>query len=140
MTKRAIFEGLVFDEYDNPVKVGYVGQESFYIVDDAGFMRHIPSQEIDQQVWAYMQSQIEGNEAYLSEQAAKMLGQEDLFTVAMIQSQLKNTEKQYETLVESGIPEESRAYLGMMGFRVTINLHGDVLDINQPGILQEGDE
>jgi hypothetical protein len=34
----------------------------------------------------------------------------------------------------TGIPEEVRAYLGMMGFRIRINLHGEVLEIDQPGI------
>jgi len=66
-----------------------------------------------------------------------MLGQDDIFTVAMIQNQLKNKEKQLETLMETGIPEDSRAYLGMMGFRVTINVHGDVIDIKQPGVIDE---
>ena len=68
------------------------------------------------------------------------LGQEDIFTVAMIQNQLKNTDKQFDALLESGIPEDSRVYLGMMGFRVVIDIHGEVLEINQPGIADEGGE
>jgi len=87
-----------------------------------------------------MTAHIEGNEDMLSEQAAKMLGQDDIFTVAMIQNQLKNKEKQLETLMETDIPEDSRAYLGMMGFRVTINVHGDVIGIKQPGVIDESGE
>ncbi|MCJ7696167.1 MAG: hypothetical protein MUO40_12200 [Anaerolineaceae bacterium] len=137
MSSRAVFEGLVFDEDGSRVNVAYIGADAFYVVDDQGFLRHIASQEVDKQVWEHMQQQIEGNEDLLSEQAAKMLGQEDIFTVAMIQNQLKDKEKQYQTLVESGIPEESRSYLGMMGFRVTINLHGEIIKIDQPGIMEE---
>lgn len=137
MSSRAVFEGLVFDEDGSRVNVAYVGADAFYVVDDQGFLRHIASQDVDKQVWEHMQQQIEGNEGLLSEQAAKMMGQEDIFTVAMIQNQLKDKEKQYKTLVESGIPEESRSYLGMMGFRVTINLHGEVVKIDQPGLAEE---
>jgi len=137
LSSRAVFEGLVFDEDGGRVNVTYIGADAFYVVDDQGFLRHIASQEVDKQVWEHMQHQIEGNEGLLSEQAAKMMGQEDIFTVAMIQNQLKDKEKQYQTLVESGIPEESRSYLGMMGFKVTINLHGEVIKIDQPGIAEE---
>lgn len=140
MLNRAVFEGLVFDENDNPVSVVHVGQEAFYVVDDVGFLRHIPSQEVDKQIWERMTAQIEGHEDLLSEQAAKMLGQEDIFTVAMIQNQLKNTDKQFEALMETGIPEDSRAYLGMIGFRITIDIHGKVVDFNQPGLIDNSDE
>jgi len=137
LVNRAVFEGLIFDENDNPVSVARVGQEVFYVVDDSGFLRHIPSEQVDRQVWERLTEQIEGHEDLLSEQTAKMLGQEDIFTVAMIQSQLKNTDKQFEALLETGIPEDSRAYLGMMGFRVTINIHGEIVDFNQPGSIDE---
>jgi len=137
LVRKAIFEGLVFDEFDNPVTTAMIGQEVFYVVDDSGFQRHVSSQDVDRQVWDQMTAHIEGNEDMLSEQAAKMLGQDDIFTVAMIQNQLKNKEKQLETLMDTGIPEDSRAYLGMMGFRVTINVHGDVIDIKQPGVIDE---
>ena len=50
MAQKPLFEGLVFDEFDKPVEVTYIGDESFYVVDDAGFLRHIPSEEVDRQV------------------------------------------------------------------------------------------
>jgi hypothetical protein len=39
-----------------------------------------------------------------------------------------------------GIPEESRAYMGMLGFRVVINLHGDLVRLEQPAATTDGDE
>lgn len=140
MPKQALFAGLVFDEYDNPVEVNYVGSDPFYVVDDAGFHRHIPSEHVDRQVLESMRESIEGHEEILSEQTAKMLGQEDIFTRAMIESQLKNIDKQFDALFEAGIPEEGRAYMGMMGFRITIDIHGDVINIDQPGIISPDDE
>lgn len=140
MAQKPLFEGLVFDEFDKPVDVAYVGDEPFYVVDDAGFLRHIPSEEVDRQVLESMRELIDGHEDLLSEQTAKMLGQEDIFTRAMIESQLKNIDQQFDTLFRSGIPEEGRAYMGMMGFRITIDVHGEVIKIDQPGMIAPDDE
>jgi hypothetical protein len=49
-------------------------------------------------------------------------------------------DKQLATLMETGLPEEARAYLGMMGFRVTINFHGEVVDFYQPGMTDSEEE
>jgi hypothetical protein len=140
MTRQPLFSGLVFDEYDNPVDVTYVGDEPFYVVDDAGFLRHIPSEQVDRQVLEAMRELIDGHEDALSEQTAKMLGQEDIFTRAMIETQLKNIDKQFDALFEAGIPEEGRAYMGMMGFRITIDIHGDVINVDQPGMISPEDD
>ncbi len=140
MPHQALFAGLVFDENENPVDVSYVGSDPFYVVDDAGFHRHIPSEQVDRQVLDSMRELIDGHEGVLSEQTAKMLGQEDIFTRAMIESQLKNIDKQFEALFDTGIPEEGRAYMGMMGFRITIDVHGDVIKIDQPGMLSSDDK
>jgi hypothetical protein len=140
LPKKALFEGLIYDEYDRPVQTGYVGSDPCYIVDDAGFLRHIPSETVDRQVWQFMQEQIEGNEDLLSAKAAEMMGQDDIFTMAAIQNQLKNMDSQFEQLAEIGIPEESRLYMGMIGFRIVISVHGDVLEIKQPGVAADPDE
>jgi hypothetical protein len=135
MTKNALFAGLVIDENENSVQVAYVGDDPCYVVDDDGFLRHIPAAQVDLQVLENMKDMISGHEDLLSEQAAKMLGQDDIFSRAMIESQLKNMDQQIERLTETGIPEETRSYMGMMGFRIRINVHGEVLDIQQPGMV-----
>jgi hypothetical protein len=140
MASQPVFAGLVFDEQNRSVPVAYVGGEPCYVVDDAGFRRHIPSQQVDRQVLAAMREMIEGHEDLLSEQTAKMLGQEDIFSRAAIESQLKNLDQQFEALLQTGIPEDARAYMGMMGFRIIINVHGEVLDIEQPGMIAPDDE
>ncbi len=132
MAKKALFKGLVIDENDLPVQVTTVGEESFYVVDDAGFKRHIPSEEVDRQVLEFLKQQVEGNEEAITEQTAKMLGQEDLFTRAIMLNQVKNMGGQFDKLLEAGIPEDALAYLGMLGFRVVINVHGEVLRVDQP--------
>jgi hypothetical protein len=138
--KKAIFEGLVFDEQDQPVSVVYVGDDPCYVVNDAGFRRHIPAEIVDHQVFQSMLDQIEGHEGIISEQTAKMLGQDDIFSRAMIETQLKNIDQQFTNLQQSGLPEEGRVYMGMMGFRIKINIHGDVIDIEQPGMIDPDSE
>jgi hypothetical protein len=140
MVLKAVFEGLVFDEKDQVVNVVYIGQDPCYVVDDDGFQRHIPSEQVDRQVLEMMGTWIEGHEDILSQQAAKMLGQNDLFSIAAISSQLKNIDQQFEKVLEVGLPEDTRAYLGMMGFRINIDIHGKVLDVNQPGMTSIDDE
>jgi hypothetical protein len=137
MTDKPLFIGLVFDENDLPVDSAVVGQEPCYVVDDAGFKRHIPSSQVDCQILEKMKESIEGHEDIISEQATKMLGQDDIFTRAVFLEQLKNIDQQFDELIEAGIPEEGLAYLGMTGFKVIINLHGEVLDVKQPGIIAE---
>jgi hypothetical protein len=140
MTHKPVFAGLIFDEQDRAVDITYVGDEPCYVVDDDGFRRHIPSEQVDRQVLEIMREMIEGQEGLISDQTAKMIGQDDIFSRAMIENQLKNIDKQFETLLETGIPEEGRAYMGMMGFKIRINVHGDVLDLEQPGAISPEDE
>ena len=137
MTTKAVFEGLVYDENGQPVQTGWIGSEPCYIVNDAGFQRHIPAEEVDRQVWQYMQSQIEGHEGLISEQAAEMMGEDNIFTRAVIENQLKNLDDQFDQLAMAGIPEESRVYLGMIGFKIIISIHGEVLEILQPGVVDD---
>jgi hypothetical protein len=139
MPHQALFTGLVFDEYDRPLAAGSIGSEPAYILDDAGFHRYIPSEQIDRVVLNEMKKLIQGNEGFLSEQAAKMIGAEDPFSKAMIETQLKNIDQQIQALFEIGIPEEMRAYLGMIGFKVIVNYHGEVLEVRQAGAVGSGE-
>jgi hypothetical protein len=132
MPNRPLFEGLVVDENDQPVTTTIVGDEAFYVVNDAGFLRHVLAEDVDRQVLELMRGQIEGKEEMLGEQTAKMIGQDDIFSVAMIMNQLKNLDKQFDQIMKTGIPEEGRAYLGMMGFKIVIDIHGEVVRFDQP--------
>jgi hypothetical protein len=137
MAGKPLFTGLVYDENDQLVGTTVVGQDPCYVVDDAGFKRHIPAGHVDRQVLNKMKETIEGHEEIISEQAINMLGQDDIFTRAVFLEQLKNIDRQFDELIEAGIPEEGRAYMGMAGFKVIINHHGDVLEVEQPGIIAE---
>ncbi len=137
MLQQPLFAGLVIDEAGRSVESGFIGNDPCYVVDDAGFRRHISAEQIDRAVLGQMAEMMKGSEDLLSEQAAKMLGQDDPFSKAIIEQQLKNIDKQFDALMQTGIPEDMRAYLGMMGFKVVINYHGEVIRIEQPGSVSD---
>ena len=139
MSIKPLFAGLVVDEHDRLAESAVVGEEPFYVVDDAGFRRHIPAAQVDRQVLKQMQEMMKGSEGLISEQTAKMMGQEDIFSKALIEQQLKNMDQQFDALMQQGIPEEGRAYLGMLGFKIVINLHGEVLLVEQPSAPDNGE-
>jgi len=140
MPRQPLFAGLVIDESGRVAETALIGDEPCYVVDDAGFRRHIPAEQVDRAVLKQMQELMKGSEDFISEQTAKMLGQDDIFSKALIEQQIKNIDKQFDALMNAGIPEDGRAYLGMMGFKVVINVHGEVVRVEQPGAASdEGD-
>ncbi|MCZ2128307.1 MAG: hypothetical protein LC099_11115 [Anaerolineales bacterium] len=137
---QALFAGLVVDESGRSVQTAFVGGEPTYVVDDDGFLRHIPAEQIDRAVLNQMAQMMKGSEDLLSEQAAKMLGQDDPFSRAMIENQLKNIDQQFDAALQSGLPEEARAYLGMAGFKIVVNYRGEVVRVEQPRAAADDDE
>ena len=133
--KKPLFEGLIYDEFDRLVTTNVVGGDPCYVVDDDGFHRHISSENVDRQVLAVMTDSIKGHEDLLTQQAAKMLGQEDPFSMAMIEQQFKNIDQQIDQVFAAGLPDEVRSYLGLSGLKIVINHHGEVLEVNQPGYV-----
>jgi hypothetical protein len=140
MARQALFAGLVIEDDGQPVEVTMVGDEAFYIVDDDGFKRHIQSEYVDRQVLDNLLEMIQGHEDFIAEGTMKMLGQEDIFTKAMIETSLKNVDDQFDQLLGAGLPEDSRAWLGMLGFRVVIDYHGDVIRVEQPSAPDDSNE
>jgi hypothetical protein len=130
MAKQALFNGLIYDEYDQPVNVTHVGGEAFYVVDDDGFLRHVNAEDVDRQVLAFFLEQLEDNKDLAIEQALTMMGKDDLFTKAALDAQMRNIDM--DQIIAAGIPLQAREMLGMLGFHVTINVHGEVTDIHQP--------
>lgn len=138
--KQALFAGLIVDENDQSVQVRYVGSEPCYVVDDAGFLRHIESEKVDRQVLDELKRFISEHKDLIIQQMAESLGQPDIFSMAVLQNQLDNLDQQFDQMLYTGIPEEGRAYMGMMGFKIVIDHHGQVLHIEQPGAAPGPDQ
>jgi len=126
----AFFEGLVTTENGTPAEVAWVGADSFYVIDDQGFRRHIDAREVDRQVLALFMEQLQMHREEAVQAMLGMLGQDDLFTKGMIDATLRNLD--VEQVLARSLPLEARQMLGMMGFRVIIDMHGEVLHVEMP--------
>ncbi len=134
-----LFLGLIFSEDGRQLAATHVGDEPFYVLDDAGFMRHIRARELDESILRWLWEQIRGHERELAEQAAKMTGQEDIFSRAVLQQSLAHPEAYVEEIFRHGLPESTRMWMGMMGFRAIVNVHGELLRVDQPARAIEDD-
>jgi hypothetical protein len=128
LARSALFAGLVQDEEGNPVDVVLVGEVPNYVVDDAGFRRHVESELVDRQVIEMLREQFMAHREIATEAMLQMLGKDDLFTKAMVDASIKNMDQ----VIEHGLPEGARAWLGMLGFRVVVNTHGEVVRLDMP--------
>ena len=138
MANKAFFEGMIFDEKEQLVSVGYVGADAHYVVDDDGFMRHIDAGTVDAAVLKVFIDQLQGHQDLAVDQAMNFLGKDDLFTKAALDSSIENVSP--EQILSQGMPEQARHMLAMMGLRITINHHGDIVDINAPAGPDSDDE
>ncbi|MBE2199433.1 MAG: hypothetical protein IAE79_12540 [Anaerolinea sp.] len=138
MATQALFAGLVYDEDERLLPVKYVGGEAQYVVDDNGFLRHIGAEIVDRQVLGIFLEQLEGNKEMAVSQMLTMMGKDDLLTKAAIDASLRNIDM--DQIIAQGIPAQARDMLGMMGFRVVINYHGELVRLDQPAVPDdEGD-
>lgn len=130
MARHALFSGLVYDEREIPIETAQIGDDAFYVVDDNGFHRHVDAEEVDRQVLTIFMQHIEENKELAVEQALKFMGSEDLFTKAAVDASMKNVD--LDAIIKQGIPEQARNMMGMLGFRIIINHHGEIVRMDQP--------
>jgi hypothetical protein len=131
-----MFAGLVVDEDGNAAEVAWVGENACYVVMDDDFRRHIDAEQVDKQVLRFMRGQVEEHRDLAVTQMLDMLGKDDIFTKAAVESSINNIDQQ----VGQPIPEEARQWMGMLGFRVVIDFHGNVVDIQLPAGGIDDDE
>lgn len=126
--RQAIFAGLIQNEAGEPVEVAYLGGDAFYVIPDGDFRRHVEAIQVDEEVLRRLREQFEGIEDQITAGVMKFLGQEDLFTKASIDMALKN----FDQAFRRADPEQWKPWLGMMGFLVVVNVHGEVVRIESP--------
>jgi hypothetical protein len=131
-----MFAGLVVDEAGNAAEVAWVGENACYVVMDDDFRRHIDATEVDRQVLRHMRGQVEEHRDIAVTQMMEMLGKDDIFTKAAVESSINNIDQN----VGQQIPEDARQWMGMLGFRIVIDFHGNVVDIQMPAGGIDDDE
>ena len=134
----AFFEGLVETEDGVPAEVVTVGDTDYYVIDDAGFKRHVEAAEVDRVVLAQFLEQMQEHRDEASQAMMQMMGSADLFTKAAVDSTLKNVS--VDQMLGQRLPPEARQWLAMLGLRVVIDYHGDVVRVDMPAAPEGDDE
>lgn len=131
----AFFEGLIETDDGAPVTVTTVGQTEYYVIDDAGFKRHIEAASIDRVVLAQFLGQMQEHRDEASQAMMKLMGSEDLFTKAAVDSTLKNVN--VDQMLGQRLPPDARQWLAMLGLRVIIDYHGEVVRVDMPAAAED---
>jgi hypothetical protein len=126
----ALFEGLVVTEDGTPVELVGVGDAQFYVIDDHGFRRHVDARDVDRAVLGQFTAELEGHRDEAAAAMLTLMGQDDLFTKAAVDSALRNID--VERVLDETMPAEARQWLAMMGFLVVVDVHGDVVRVEMP--------
>jgi hypothetical protein len=134
----AFFEGLIETEDGAAVSVVTVGGEDFYVIDDQGFKRHVEAASIDRVVVSQFLEQVQEHRDEASEAMMKLMGSEDLFTKAAVDSTIKNASP--EQVIGQRLPPEARQWLGMLGFRIVVNYRGEIVRLDLPAAPETDDE
>lgn len=124
------FEDLVVTEDGEPVTVSYVGSTAYYVIDDQGFRRHVEARAIDRAVLEQFMAQLAEHRDEAAQAMLRMMGRDDLFTKAAVDAALQNIN--LEQMLDQTLPVEARQWLAMLGFRVVINLHGELVRVEMP--------
>jgi hypothetical protein len=114
----------------------FIGAEPHYVIIDDGFRHHVAAEVIDRQVVEWLTGQAQANKVLVSEGILKMLGKDDLFTKAMVDSSINHMDQ----VMQQGIPDDARILLGMMGFKIIVNYHGELVNLDMPAQEMPGGE
>jgi hypothetical protein len=141
MSKQALFTDLIYNEEGEPARLADIGGVPHYAVPDGDFMRHVEAEHVDRQVMSALKERILPMKDVIIEGMIKMMGQEDLFTRPALESAIENMDRIFE--VDNVDVDQLRTALWMTGFRVTVDVHGDVIHVEMPGVEAsewDGDE
>jgi hypothetical protein len=130
--RKALFADLVFSEEGQPARAVYIGNVPHYAVPDGDFMRHVEAERVDRQILELIKERILPMKDAIIEGMIQMIGQEDLFTRPAIESAIENMDRILEA--DNVDVDELRAALWMTGFRATVDVHGDVVDLEMPSV------
>jgi hypothetical protein len=125
---QALFAGLVYNEEGQPAGIAYIGGVAHYAIPDDGFMRHVEASRIDDAVLAQMKAQITSMQDEVVRGIMQMMGKDDLFTKAAIDASIRNMEQN----IRQSDPSQWLPWLRLLGFRVVVNVHGEVVEVIYP--------
>jgi hypothetical protein len=136
--RRALFADLVFGEEGQVARVVYIGGVPHYAVSEGDFLRHVEAEYVDRQIVALMKERILPMKDAIIEGMIQLLGEEHLFMRASLEHAIENMDR----ILEPGNVDvdQLRTALWMAKFRAIVDVHGDVIRMEMPGLEGEGYE
>ena len=128
MAARAMFGGLVQDSRGDLVNVRRIGADEVYVVREDGFDWHLEAGKVDAAIWSHMKQMFVEHRDLIPPEALQALTNGDIFQQAAIESALDRVDE----IERIEMPPQQRDLLALLGFRVVIDYHGDVLEVVMP--------
>ena len=101
--------------------------------------QRIDAADVDRVVLGQFLEQLQEHRDEASRAMLQLMGQNDLFAKAAVDATIRNAN--VEEVRRQGLPPQARQWLGMLGFKVVIDYHGEVVRIDMPaGPASEEDE
>ncbi len=131
---QSLFSGLIYNEEGQPIGTVTVGSEICYAIPEGDFVCHVTAVDVDRQVLLHLKERLIGMKDAVVDGVMQMTGSDDPFSRAAIETSLENLERILELPAGTANLEDMRMGLWMTGFRVTVNLHGEVVALEIPGM------
>ena len=126
--RQVLFEGVIYNEEGEPAEVAYIGGIPHYAINDAGFRRHVEAYTIDNAILEQLKAQLTSMQDEVVRGMLQMLGKDDIFTKAALDASIRNFD---QTVRQSGSTQWV-PWLKLFGFRVVVNVHGQVVEVIYP--------
>jgi hypothetical protein len=126
--RKAVFPGLVYNQAGEEAPVVSIGGVAHYAIPDDGFMRHVEAFRVDNAVIAALQEQMLPMREELVQQILEMMGTDDILAKAALEASIRNMGQS----IRQSDPDQWAPLLRVYGFRIVVDVHGQVIEIIQP--------
>lgn len=130
-----LFGDLVFNEEGEVAGTVFLGGVPYYAIPEGDFLRHVEATYVDRQVIEALKERFRSMRDEIVEGVAHLMGGAALFTRPAIEHAIENME---QILTAGAVDvDQLRTALWMTKFRVTVDVHGDVVRVEMPGVAEE---
>lgn len=134
--RQALFADLIFNQEGQPVDVVDIGGVPHYAIPEGDFLRHVEAERVDRQIVMALKERFLEMEDLIAEGVVHMLGEEHLFTRPAIKQAIQSMDR----ILEPGAvdADELRTALWMTKFRAVVDVHGELVELDIPGLEADG--
>jgi len=126
---QALFPGLVYNQAGEEARVVTIGGVAHYAIPEDGFLRHVEAYHVDESVLTAMQEMMTTMRGEIVAGMLQIMGTDDILAKAAIEASIDNVGQS----LRRSDPGQWAPMLRLYGFRIVVDVHGDVQEIIFPG-------